>query len=103
MSNKHPHDAVIRAWLDGKTVQRQHHLSGKWLDIPAHNICWVAFFNPEDSYRIKPTVAKYRRYIYKSEDGYVVAMPAFVDDVSNIEKWPGFIRWIDTEWQEVEV
>ncbi len=53
-TKKHPHDAVIRAWLDGKTVQYKH--GGEWLDMltqPGDGGTMPAFLIHRE-HRIKP-------------------------------------------------
>lgn len=55
MTNKYKHDAIVRAWLDGKTVQT---LSGQdWQDIaPTPTTANVMpYFSADRVYRIKPT------------------------------------------------
>ena len=50
---KHPHDEVIRAWLDGKTVQLKY--NGEWFDLGAVTSRKpVPYFDPHKEYRIKP-------------------------------------------------
>lgn len=102
MSNKHPHDAVIRAWLDGKTIQVYY--SDEWLDSqPIHGTNCIPLFHPQLQYRIKPTVLKYRKYIYNNGGRPSITLISPFFSPENIEADPRFIRWIDTEWQEVEV
>lgn len=53
-TKKHPHDAVIRAWLDGKTVQVLAG-DGKWHSV-THLACEseMPYWNPRLQFRIKP-------------------------------------------------
>jgi len=96
------HDAVIRAWLDGKTVQQQSR-DGSWHDVRAINVySTVPAFSVDESYRIKPETIKYRRAI-KKYDGLYVTTVNTVSEAVNLSSSPYFVRWIDTEWQEVEV
>lgn len=56
---KHPHDALIRAWLDGRTVQ---YLQGDlWVDLAAPGLVSKApHFYLDCSYRLKPLNLRYR-------------------------------------------
>jgi hypothetical protein len=97
----HPHDEVIRAWLDGKTVQSLD-VAG-WYDVsPAPN---SVTFHAVRQYRIKPApvVFRYRIGLLKlSVDG--VPQQIFVktcDGEKNIENSKGFKRWI-TPWLQAE-
>ena len=105
MSNKHPHDAVIRAWLDGKTIQLWSTKEGKWKDISALKEGWNLYFSTDGQYRIKPTVIKYRMFLWKSNSGnrYVTTVTPEEQARKPRDQWAGFVRWIDTDWQEVEV
>lgn len=103
MSNKHPHDAVIRAWLDGKTIQLWSQVERKWKDISALEEGWNRYFSTDAQYRIKPTVVKYRRYIYTSEEKPAISLVSQFSIPEYIEAYPQFVRWIDTDWQEEEV
>lgn len=54
MTNKYKHDAVIRAWLDGKVVQVKE-LDGKWSDMPpVEGRISLPSFSEKYEYRIKP-------------------------------------------------
>jgi len=98
------HDAVIRAWLDGRTVQQQSR-DCSWHDVRAVGILSVVpAFSEDESYRIKPEVVKYRRWLRDHGNGvYSIGTVTFESSVSGTEKHHRFVRWIDTEWQEVEV
>ena len=55
----HPHDPLIRAWLDGQPVQ---YLQGEvWIDIePPAAVSKTPHFYPDCSYRLKPIQLRYR-------------------------------------------
>jgi len=69
--------------------------------------------HPKYHWRVKPDVnkiVKYKRYLVKYVDdlnevsGYSIQTLTENDiDVTFIENMLSFVRWIDTEWQEVEV
>lgn len=97
---KHKHSELIHAWADGAEIQFK--FNGKWLDKA--NDGWDA----SREYRIKPEkkVIRYRRFLHDDNLGIrVECLPDIqtFSTVDEVEAWPGFIRWIDTEWQEVEV
>lgn len=58
-SSKHPHDAVIRAWLDGETIQLQYE-DGSWTDLRTLDARQemghysLPAFDTNRNYRIKP-------------------------------------------------
>jgi len=57
----HPHDEVIRAWLDGEKIQRRFESDEPWQDVePPANDCFSGFFMPTTEYRVKPKEEEYR-------------------------------------------
>jgi hypothetical protein len=80
---------VLQAFAEGKTI-----------DVSDPH-CAVEFYE----YRIKPETVKYRRCLERGNP----AQPYLVNTVhcqraaERVELSSYFIRWIDTEWQEVEV
>jgi len=99
----HPHAELIKAWADGAEIQFKVCGFGgyEWRSLIAP--LWV----PNTQYRIKPICIKYRRYLWRDSHGDAVYIcnyrTSFAMNVFNPEQLTGFIRWIDTEWQEVEV
>lgn len=63
-------------------------------------ICCDPCWNPNVQYRFKPEVIYYRRYISKSSSGVPKVLNAHPN--TNVDK-QNFVRWIDIEWQEIEV
>lgn len=56
-SPKHPHDAVIRAWLDGEQIQYRYHSTETWRLLPAKpGVDPVPAFYKGWEYRVAPTV-----------------------------------------------
>ena len=92
--------AVMQGFVDGKTIQYAPYDNGNWANVAA-SPCWEWNRN---NYRIKPEMVKYRRYLWKDDDNIprvgTTSEPGYVELIA---KNPGFIRWIDTEWQEIEV
>lgn len=90
---------VMQAFADGKPTQikGRHFVDVEWADIkPSNNPLWNWC---SWDYRIKPENIKYRRYLRKYYDKPGVICIA-VGDLGYHENECGFVRWIDTEWQE---
>jgi len=91
---------IIQAFAEGKVIQYRETPAYMWHPCPNG-----ASFNGRGEYRIKPATLKYRLYIVRlSDEMRVVAwndQPGW--GIAHIESGQNFIRWIDTEWQEVEV
>ena len=96
---KYVHDEVVRAWLDGKDVQMQTSSGWETIKRDASDTLVPPFFS-HYTYRVKPNTIKYRRALYKDEGGgFKVLCTNDLDDEQGIY----FVRWIDNDWQEVEV
>lgn len=94
----HPHDTLIRAWLDGKTVQYKS-VAGNWLDLqPPGIVEKLPHFYVTDDYRLKPTVTRYRVWL-STEGTPHIASSLQQADVA--EKRPTFACWL-ADWVEVE-
>jgi hypothetical protein len=92
--------AVMQGFIDGKTIQYSPYDNGEWKNV-SRTPCWEWH---RYNYRLKPEVVKYRRYLWKTNDNLArVSATSEEKAVKSISKYPSFIRWIDTEWQEVEV
>lgn len=97
--------AVMQGFVDGKTIQYSPYDNGHWATCAGFPV-WE--WN-KSNYRIKPEVVKYRRYLYKDDLGrpLVYVSNCRPRDITlqrfSIESSQNFIRWIDTEWQEIEV
>lgn len=102
MNKPHKWAEVIKAWADGKEVQCAYlHEPEEWISAPLPN-----FHSEHFIWRIKPESLKYRRYLFRDEDkNPIVQVVNYSRDVDTtfFERLSFFIRWIDTEWQEVEV
>lgn len=94
--------AVMQGYVEGKTIQYRYDEKQEWKTLsPFPNWNWL-----EADYRIAPEVVKCRRYLYKDRPGLPLVFVLSDWQTSKpavIENSPNFIRWIDTEWQEVEV
>jgi len=51
----------------------------------------------------QPQVVEYKNYLSYGTDGTTILVFCATRGSSNPESYPGFIRWIETEWQRVEV
>lgn len=95
------HDAIVRAWLDGKTIQAKG-ADGKWHDYAftvatAYEVPW---FSVSSTFRIKPepVVVRYFRIDPEGPSQMFTCAPNFeqyVNSTSNSK-----VVWVDTEWQE---
>lgn len=93
----HKHKDMIIAWANGEQIQGRS--SRGWIDVPD------PLWSEDAVYRIKPTTVGYRRYLFKWEysSKAQVGVVNSYQDIKNVEGISSFIRWIDDEWQEVEV
>jgi succinate dehydrogenase/fumarate reductase-like Fe-S protein len=100
--NKYLHDEVIRAWLDGKTVQQYSWANGVWEDIENFN-CWskCPSFHRMNSYRIKPKTIKikFRIWLSLSNDTYISRTK---ETETELPKLTHFKMWL-TDWIEKEI
>lgn len=110
MSTPHKNAEVIKAWADGRPIQ--------YKDIKLPQYMWATYarvpesawgpWNSDNRYtewRIKPETVKYRRYLYANSNRSIVGVVNQPYQEGRAEEAfeKNFIRWIDTEWQEVEV
>lgn len=108
-TQRHVHADIIRAWLDGKKIQIYDEDNILWCDYDPVMADGTFKFYPLDAYRIKPDTVQYRRYIYRnsscpSQMGVgAVTRHSPHQSVNEMEKNSYFVRWIDTDWQEVEI
>ena len=97
---RHKHADMIIEWAEtGKPVQYKHEDSDHWLDC--HR---PPEWNEEFQYRFKPEVVKYRAALFSNAAGrYYTYTVEDEKEARDIENQACFVKWIDTEWQEVEV
>jgi hypothetical protein len=87
---------IFEAFAEGKTVEFRDSVHQEWMDAQELSFCY-----PADCYRIKPTVLRYKRYIRDETTPYV---DTWIPSQEACNEAPrGLLRWIDTEWQEVEL
>lgn len=100
------HDAIVRAWLDGKQIQAKDAHTGLWENYPTGNPDMVPAFPPHREFRIKPEPKKtlgYKRFIFKNSFGFRVGLAqGDVEVAFDVSKQDYFVKWIDTEWQYEE-
>jgi hypothetical protein len=101
--------AVMQAALDGKPIEHRSLSSTLCLEwCQAYQPPFGKAYQPpfdwmHNEYRVKPEIIKYRRYIYKKEDGTCRVFCYMPTDTTQPETYKEFVRWIDTTWQEEEV
>lgn len=95
---------IYQAIADGKPLQVKIWSDSKWEDVTEDH----AFRPSEHWYRVKPEVKRYRRILLKHDE--ITSIGAYNEhhgwgpmSVEQVESDPTFVRWIDNEWQEVEV
>lgn len=94
---KHVHCDMIKAWADGAKIQVKS--GDNWISVSS------PYWLPENSYRLAPKIIKQsfraclmcRPSVYP-EGSWIAMAPA-----PSIENDSFFVRWIDTEWREIEV
>ena len=107
----HVHKDLIIAWANGAEIQWFSWSNSKqeftWADCKGSPE-WRGIIK----YRIKPKILFCKRYLHLRKGGFYDGfydVDCFVTgskadwETLTIERGEGFIRWIDTEWQEVEV
>ena len=104
---KHVHAELIKLWADGAEIQREefyYNRETQWVDD--HRPTWHC----DNNYRLKPKpkTIKYKRYLgkqfYDNDSKSVYFIGVTRHDVLGIQGPEHVIvKWIDTEWQEVEV
>lgn len=97
----HKHAEVIKAWADGAEIQFRNPEAKHpiWHPVDSAPV-WATSLE----YRVKPRPKKcipYKRYLCISIRGVAVGL-MYNDHTWNPEEHNGFIKWIDTEWQEHE-
>ena len=112
-TNEVDNPEIALAYLEGKEIEYQDNYSKKWRSYHFDGVTHPMLGHPKYHWRVKPDVnkiVKYKRYLVKYVDdlnevsGYSIQTLTENDiDVTFIENMLSFVRWIDTEWQEVEV
>lgn len=106
--SKYKHDAILRAWLDGKAIQYLPTGTDVWLDIePAASATKTPhlYTDGRAEYRIKPVTVRYRVALMSPTK---IGQKHYCFTVETVEAetltatHKGFIRWL-TDWTEVEV
>jgi hypothetical protein len=107
MAERYPHDALVRAWLDGKTIQyldqSGHVLGGVWVDIegPGEASKVPHLYRSGTEYRIKPVTVRYRLALMDSGGLYVSAITSLSEE-HGFSRSKYFVRWL-SDWTEVVV
>ena len=109
MADKHPHDALIRDWLDGRVIQyRPAGSTDLWRDMDAPDkVSKLPHFysNGPTEYRRKPVTVRYRVALMNplkiGQRQHCFAVET-VEAETLTATHKGFVRWL-TDWTEVEV
>lgn len=105
MNTPHKYAEVIKAWANGEEIEWRA-FGSSWQKYYKQREESPNFDAPVTEWRIKPETVKYRRYLYKNYDKQpiigLVNQPYQEGRAEECFK-ETFIRWIDTEWQEVEI
>ena len=96
---QHPHDQLIRAWLDGRAVQYYDaDRGGIWIDLePPHMCSKLPHFYAHGQYRLKPVILRFRVGLNTSLEPFAVRS-VMAEHAAERAEW--FDRWIG-DWQEV--
>lgn len=95
----HKHATLIHAWADGAEIQYKYCSDKEWKEVSFDGcLSWDEHCN----YRIKPNVIRYKRYLVQYNGGHFGINTLMSWETSGPSTSPSFIKWIDTEWQEVE-
>lgn len=95
---KHPHDTLIRAWLDGRAVQ--YMVSGLWVDLePPDRVEKMPHFYTSEQYRLRPVTVRYRLWLDRAG---TPRLAHSLEAATRAEQSNDFLRWF-TEWDEREV
>lgn len=91
--------AVMQAAEHGEPIEFFNRVSQKWEVTAAPTWAW-----DERDYRVAPKkkVVKYKRFLWRwtAEE---VDVCCFKEGFEEVENKTGFVRWIDKDWQTVEV
>lgn len=101
--SKYKHDAILRAWLDGKAIQYLPTGTDVWLDIePASTATKTPhlYTDGRAEYRLKPIVLRYRVALV-SDEGYWTTTADSLLEAHDIEERGDFVKWV-SDWIEVQ-
>lgn len=97
----HKHQECIDAWNRGEAVEV--YVGNEWLEMRRNKHTVPGWFE-DFKYRIKPKTIKTRRWVENLIDSYRVNILNEGEwSLCFIESIGGFVRWVDEEWQEVEI
>ena len=92
---KHPHDELIRDWLDGASIQYQT-ATGMWADMPGvADADKLPHFYRDEVYRRKPRAVRVR--VALTSTGVALADSVLAETLT--AKRADFVRWL-TDWLE---
>lgn len=96
---------LVQALAEGKVIQGRHKTQPGvvWEDLELSDPWYLAF--DFFDFRVKPTevevTIKYRRALLRHTRGWYVIASGISnnEEVEEAERYPGFVKWLDTEWQ----
>lgn len=92
---KYPHDALVRAWLDGQVVE--YKVEGAWHPLPARDtVSKMPHFYATQFYRLQPFMARTRL----AQVGDRAVLVQSLQEETTVAADPKFHQWL-TEWTEV--
>ena len=91
---KYKHDEVVRAWLDGKSIEQFS--NGKWalIHTPVESASLLPAFHRNIQYRVKPKTETRKYRVALMDYGPITVAPR------NYEQFSGyghFMRWLTDE------
>jgi len=91
----HMHAALIKAWADGAIIEYRSCPYSEW------RVSLSPAWGTAYTYRIKPEVVRYKRYLVQYGGGNF-GVDCLMDWQTMIPPNSRcFVKWIDTEWQEL--
>ena len=96
---RHKHADMIIKWAETGRKLQYIDSYGEW-----HDVLGTPGWHAGTKYRFKPEVLRYRTALIMSGSGsYGTCSVNSEFGVRQVESLSSFVKWIDTEWKEVEV
>lgn len=114
-----PNPEIVLAYLEGKQIEYRDCIMSKWVSYDINFMSHPVLGDPKFVWRVRPKVLRYKRYLVKTLSPYNNVAPKEEYSVMTINEeqevakgtlstlsidvMDNFVRWIDEEWQEVEL